>query len=383
MAIIMHGQAQGQGQGRGQGQSQGQQHHPSDLARKWALVANAAGIQGFADARPEGMLPTPRAVVFQDNDAKLLRFLGPGNGQGPAVLLVPSMINRWYVLDLRRGASLIEHLVAAGLDVFCIDWGETRDEDRHLDWNGVIARLLRMWRAARVMAGQDRLGVLGYCMGATLASIGAALQPDWLNSLVNLAGPIDFSHAGPLGRMTDARWFDASAVAAAGNVAPAQMQSGFTALRPTLQVGKWVGLADRFADDIAVEAFAAMELWANDNLAFPAAAYATYIGELYQQNALVAGKHAAMGQRIDLGRIHCPTLVVTASRDTICPPAAANALLDAVGSAEKRALQVPGGHVGAVIGSRASRVLYPQIADWFRQNGQPQRQVQAQAQTQA
>ena len=317
--------------------------------------------------RPDGMTPTPCATVFRDNGAQLLRF-APQPGQfsaGPAVLLVPSMINRWYVLDLRKGASLVEHLVAAGLDVYCIDWGDCNAEDRYFTWDDVHARLARMVRATQRIAQTGQVGLLGYCMGATLASIYTALHPQTVCALVNLAGPIDFAKAGALAHMTQPQWFDVDAIAAAGNVTPGQMQSGFTAMRPTLQIGKWVGLADRYEDAMSVEAFAAMEAWANDNVAFPAAAYRTYIADLYQHNRLVAGTHHVRGERVELPRIDCPTLVVTAGRDTICPPPAALALLECVSAVQRKALQVPGGHVGAVIGGRAARELYPAIADWF------------------
>ncbi len=333
---------------------------------KLAQIAYASGADWLSAGRPTALQPTPFAVVFRDNGARLLRFVGPATEAGrPAVLLVPSMINRWYVLDLRPGASLIAALVAAGLDVYCLDWGEFGDEDRDLSWDDVVARLARMARATRRIAGQDRIGILGYCMGATLASIHVALHPELVSAFVNLAGPIDFAHAGALALQTDPRWFDVAAVAAAGNVSPQQMQSGFVALRPTQQWAKWVGVADRFDDDLAVDAFAALETWANDNVAFPAAAYATYIGDLYQRNLLVQGRHFALGRRVDLGALVCPTMVVTASRDTICPPLAATALLDCCGAKEKVAVQVSGGHVGAVVGGRAARTLYPRIVAWF------------------
>ena len=330
----------------------------------------ALGLSSDARHRPAGMTPTPAATIFRDNGAQLLRF-GTAAGvfnSGSPVLVVPSMINRWYVLDLRKGASVIAHLVNAGLDVYCVDWGDCRDEDRYLTWDDVLTRLGRMVRATLRCSGSAQAGMLGYCMGATLASIYTALHPHQVAALVNLAGPIDFGQAGALAHMTRPHWFDVDAIASAGNVAPDQMQSGFTAMRPTLSIGKWVGLADRLDDALSVEAFAAMESWASDNVAFPAAAYRTYIADLYQRNLLVAGQHTALGRQVDLGHITCPTLVVTAARDTICPPPAALALLAHVSATEKRALQVPGGHVGAVIGGRASRELYPAMASWFGQH---------------
>jgi polyhydroxyalkanoate synthase len=79
----------------------------------------------------------------------------------------------------------------------------------------------------------------------------------------------------------------------------------------------------------------------------------------------VQGKHTVRGKRVDLSAIRCPTMAIIAERDTICPPPAATALLDLVDTPDTATLAVPGGHVGAVVGSRASRSLYPALADWF------------------
>jgi poly(3-hydroxyalkanoate) synthetase len=57
--------------------------------------------------------------------------------------------------------------------------------------------------------------------------------------------------------------------------------------------------------------------------------------------------------------------VITATRDQICPPAAALALLDHISSTTKDTLEVVGGHVGAVVGSRAARDMYPALATWL------------------
>lgn len=311
--------------------------------------------------------PTPKDTLFRDGTARLYRFRGVRGATLP-LLVVPSMINRWYVVDLRPGASLVGALVAHGLDVFCLDWGIPEDEDRYLEWDEVLDRLHRMVRRVKKITGAPRVGVLGYCMGATLSGIHAALHNDDVAALVNLAGPFDFAHAGLLGEMVDARWFDASAVAAAGNVAPMQMQAGFVALRPTQQLAKIVSQLDRSHDGKARVAFDALEEWASDNIPFPAAAYRTYIEELYQKNLLVKGEHRVRGERVDLGAIRAPVLTVAADRDTICPLAAARALNDRCGSTEKDVLVTPGGHVGAVVGSKASTTLYPAMGQWLRRH---------------
>jgi polyhydroxyalkanoate synthase len=307
------------------------------------------------------LAPTPKDVICTDAGASLYRFRGPvaPKAGAPPVLLVPSMINRWYVLDLRAGASLAGALVELGLDVWCLDWGIPHDEDRYLEWDDVVRRLSRMARRVRRETGAERLSLLGYCMGATVGGIYTALEPQGVDRFVNLLGPFDFSHAGFLGLVADRRWFDADLVAEAGNVAPQQMQAGFVMLRPTAALAKWVGVLERGMD----EGFKALEAWASDNIAFPAAAYRRYIRELYQENRLVTGGHRVHGREVRLSDIACPVLTIAASRDAICPKEAALGLNRAVKNAEL--LEVPGGHVGAVVGSAAARSLYPALGRFF------------------
>lgn len=320
------------------------------------------------------LAPTPRSTVMTDGKARLYRFDRPAEARaesGMPLLVVPSLINRWYILDLRAGASFIESLAGAGIDTFCLDWGTPEDEDRYLSWDDVLARLRRAVRRVMRITGAQKVGLLGYCMGGTLSSIYTALHPDDVAALVNLAGPIDFSESGPLGVLVDEQWFDPDAVADAGNVNPMQMQSGFQALRPTINLGKIVTMIDRAGDPDARAAFAALETWQSDNVPFPGEAYRTYIRDLYQRNALVRGEHRALGRRVDLGAIRCPILSIVANRDTICPPPAATALTAATGSSDCEVLSAPGGHVGAVVGRRASSTLYPAATAWLRERLRP------------
>jgi polyhydroxyalkanoate synthase len=309
------------------------------------------------------LAPTPRHTLYTEGTASLLHF-SPA-GKGVPIVLIPSLINRWYVLDLRTGASLVEALTAAGRDTWLLDWGVPEPEDRHLSWADLLARLDRAIRRVMRETGAPKVAVLGYCMGGTLAAIDAALHPARTAALIDLCGPIDFAAGGALRHMVDPRWFDAGAVADAGNVSPGQMQAGFLALRPTVDLSKLVSMPDLAGDDRAQTAFWALDAWASDNIPFPGEAYRTYITELYQGNALVRGEHHVRGRRVDLKQITAPTLAIVADRDAICPADAATALLAHVGSKDTHTLRVPGGHVGAVVGSRASREMYPALISWL------------------
>jgi polyhydroxyalkanoate synthase len=341
-----------------------------DLISASRSVANAY-VSVLTNTPAPLLAQTPRDTVPLEGGASLHHFRGSdvrtelSRSSGVPMLLVPSLINRWYVMDLRPGASLVEALVGAGIDVWLLDWGAPEPEDRYLDWEAILKRLGRATRRVLRETGAKTHGLLGYCMGGTLTAIHAAQHPATLAALVTLAAPIDFSKGGLLRNMVDPSWFDPDAIADAGNVAPTQMQAGFNALRPTLDLTKLVSMPDLATDPKAREAFLALDAWASDNIAFPAAAYRRYIGELYQKNELIAGTHRVAGREVSLKAITCPTLAITATRDQICPAAAATALLAHVGSKDTRVLEVQGGHVGAVVGSRAARDMYPALARWL------------------
>lgn len=327
--------------------------------------------------------PTPRDTLYRDGRGSVFRFRPPATpggddgGEGgrqratthAPVLLVPSMLHQWYVLDLCEGGS-----VAAALsngtpwDTYCFDWGVPEDEDRYVEWDEIVARLDRAVRFVQRTTGAKKLALVGYSMGATLAAIHAALKPDTVAALVNIAGPIDFSESGRLGAMVDPRWFDAEAMAAAGNISALQMQSGFLALRPNHAISSWVRAMDEIHDSDARAATHALEAWANDTIPFPAAAYVTYIQELYQQNRLVRGEHFVRGECVDLSRITCPHLSVVADRDGVCPAASTTALNTFTRSKVKDVLTIPGGHVGAVTGAEAATELYPRLVAWLAQH---------------
>src|SRR5512138_2888693 len=110
--------------------------------------------------QPPPLAQTPRDELALEGGAKLYHFHGSAKPKGAPLLLVPSLINRWYVLDLRPGASLVEALVGAGIDVWCLDWGVPEAEDRFLDWEAVLARLCRAVRRVKRETGADKLAAL-------------------------------------------------------------------------------------------------------------------------------------------------------------------------------------------------------------------------------
>ncbi len=312
---------------------------------------------------------TPSDVVHAENKWRLLRYRSRPEGIAyrTPVLLVPSMINRHYVLDLQPGKSFVEFLVARGHDVFMVDWGTPGPEDRYVTFDDVCDRALgRAVRKAASFGARGQAHMLGYCMGGTLATIHAAARPSHVASLTALAAPIAFHDEGLLSTWVMSRGFDIDAlVDGFGNVPWQLMQGAFQMLRPTLTLSKAVHLIDRAWDDEFLDGFLALETWGNDNVSFPGECYRKYIKDLYQADGLLAGTFVMSGERVKLEAIKCPTLAITFEHDNIVPWRSAAVLLDRVGATDRERIHLPGGHVGAVVSRKAAQTLWPRISAWW------------------
>jgi polyhydroxyalkanoate synthase len=312
---------------------------------------------------------TPADVILRENKWRLMRYRPrpAGVAMETPILLVPSLINRHYVLDLMPGKSYAEYLVAQGHDVFIIDWGTPDDEDRYLTFDDVCdAYLGRAVRAGARLSPRRKVHLMGYCLGGTLTAIYAAARPEHVASLCALAAPIAAGDEGLLAAWTRTKSFDVETlVRALGNVPWQLMQSTFHLLRPTLSLSKAVHLLDRAWDDEFLDGFLALETWGSDNVSFPGQCYAQLVVSLYRENALAAGSFRLSGRPARLADIRCPTLCVTFEHDNIVPWRSAAALIDGVGATDKERIHLQGGHVGAVVSRSASKGLWPRMSAWW------------------
>jgi len=320
---------------------------------------------------------TPSDVVFTENKWRLLRYRSDRVTHTRPILLVPSLINRHYVLDLLPGKSFAEWLVQQGWDVYCIDWGAPGPEDRYTTFDDVCDTALgRAIRRAAKISGADKVHLLGYCLGGTLTTIHAAVHHELIASMCALAAPVRFDSEGLLEAWTRTPTFDVRAIVdATGNVPWQLMQSAFHLLRPTLNLSKAVHMIDRAWDDEFLDGFLALETWGNDNVSFPGECYVRYIEELYRGDALRKGTFTLGGKPARLENVTCPLLVVSFEHDNIVPKEAATALVDLAGSKVKEHLHLPGGHVGAVVSRSASKRLWPALDAFFGAQDKPDKKL--------
>ena len=169
-----------------------------EIARRMDRLAE--GVVAYRRHPFHRALENPPAV-WSEGNTRLLDYGATHPAARPrgarAVLVVPSLINRWEVLDLTAEKSLMRGMAAQGLRPYLVDWGTPDADERRFDVSAYIGRL---GRAVTFVGKRARKSpaVMGYCMGGTLAVALAARQPRRVAKLALLAAPWDF-HADKTG----------------------------------------------------------------------------------------------------------------------------------------------------------------------------------------
>ncbi|HSD52428.1 MAG TPA: alpha/beta fold hydrolase [Candidatus Methylomirabilis sp.] len=317
---------------------------------------------------------TPREPIYKRNKSILYRY-GPTSERRHAVpvLMVPNLgISRPYIFDLYPGSSFVEHMVKQGFDFYLLDWGVFGDEDNGLTVDECVTQILPvMVRKALKSSGTRQVTLLGYCMGGPLSACYAAQNPEPVQSLINMAGPIDYKYTGMFSTWLDKRYFDVDKLVDTFGCMPADMvRLGFKMLKPTMDLSTFTNLWWNLWDDRYVEGFLALNKWANEYVPFPGEFFRQWVKEFYQENKLIRNELSLGGRPVSLSNIHCPLLVVGAKQDYICPPECARALMDSVSSTDKEYLELPGGHISLIAGRGAARHVWPKVSAWIAQRSQ-------------
>jgi poly(3-hydroxyalkanoate) synthetase len=304
---------------------------------------------------------TPRAEYPVLAQAGRFRLLDAG-GAGAPVVLVPSMVNRGYILDLYPGHSLVEYLRdVMGLRVLLVDWGEpVAGQVATLD--DVITRGLEpLVQAAAAQLGPVRL--LGYCMGGLLALAAAVrLGPQLVTKLAVAAMPWDFSQTVSAGHMQAMRpllepWLGMQQV-----VPPEVMAQYFWSLDPWGPVRRVMAYG-RETDPERLRFMTALEDWLADGIGLDGPVVQEMLLGWYADNAPMQGAWRVGGTAITPQTLQVPLWVCITQKDVLVP---LNSSLPFIGQAKgAQVVMADTGHVGLVCGRRAKEAFFEPLGGWL------------------
>ncbi|TBR17973.1 alpha/beta fold hydrolase [bacterium] len=317
---------------------------------------------------------TPKALVSRDGRTSLYRYKAKGRraAGAPPVLVVYALINRPTVLDLLPGRSVVEVLLARGLDVWLLDWGVPGPEaaSEGLEEH-VLGYLDRAVDSVRSKTGAKSVSLFGYCMGGTLSIMYSALRPAKAAKLLVAVAPVRGRQSeGFLHFSSRPELFDPSVFTLTGNVQHETLNAGFVLLRPVENLlGKYVRYFERAGDPDFDGLFFAMERWLSEGVPLPGKLYRDFVRGVYQQDLLVGAGVPVGTERAKAADVRCPLMTVTSAQDHLVPPSSTKALIELAKSKEKRALEFAGGHVGLAISPKALGTVWKEAADWLSEPG--------------
>jgi poly[(R)-3-hydroxyalkanoate] polymerase subunit PhaC len=324
------------------------------------------GLRLAAGLDRPGVGCTPRTVIWSRGRASLMHYTAGADAGRPAILLVPSLINRSYIWDLRHGDSFVEHLLAAGYDVLCLDWGQPDARDAH----NTMSTYVDDYMMAAVAAATRRCAsvpiVIGHCFGGLMAVLWAASTEQQPPALITLAAPTNWDEVGPLSWLTrQGRIEPEDVLDETGNVPPAAMLAAFRMIRPLGDAVSYVTLLDRLHDREATQAIWALMVWARGHIPFPGTTFVEMIRKLSRENSLTTGKVAFGGRIRELSSITAPFLNIYGSKDHVAPPESVKPLTGLVGSQKAEQRELNAGHIGLLVGSTMRGKTMPTLIGWL------------------
>ena len=319
---------------------QGMQLFMRDLQQSaLSTTANPDGLAPLPYAVGKDVAVTPGKVVYRNHLIELIQY-APTTDQVAAepILIIPSPIMKFYILDLSPQNSMVRYLVSQGFTVFMISWRNPDASDRDLGMDDyLLGAVMQAIRHASAIAGTPSIHAMGYCLGGTFLAIVAALmgsdeftaqqaasneanQPalPTLASVTLLAAQTDFSEAGELGIFIDDDQLNAlrEQIARTGYLSGRQMAGSFQFLHSKDLV--WSRNTQRYlmgVDDTGSDLMS----WNSDTTRLPQRMHSEYLESLFLRDDLTEGHYKVGAMPIALKNLKMPMMVVGTVRDHVSP----------------------------------------------------------------
>lgn len=267
---------------------------------------------------------TPGRVIFRNRLIELIQYQPTTASVRPEpVLITPSWIMKYYVLDLSQSNSLVRYLLDSGHTVYMISWKNPQASDRDLGLDtyfreGVLAAL----NAVTKIQPEHRVHAVGYCLGGTLLAIAAAALAregdSRIASISLLASELDFSEPGELGLFIDESQiaFLEDIMWMRGYLDGKEMAGTFALLNSKDLV--WSAMVH---DYLMGERAPVTDLmaWNADATRMPYRMQSEYLRKLYLGNELAEGRFELDGRPLALTDVRAPIFAVSTERDHVSP----------------------------------------------------------------
>lgn len=302
----------------------------------------------------ESVAITKGAVVLQTSMFELIQYT-PQTAKVRTIplLMVPPVINKFYIMDIAPGRSMIEYFLQQGQQVFAISW--RNPQARHRDWgfDAYGGAIVEAMDAVQNVAGTDSVHLLASCSGGIIAAMTAAHlahigEGDRVAGLTLAVTVLDETRAGlAVAAMSDRAAQTAIRVSARkGYLDGRDMAEMFAWLRPTDLV--WRYWVNNYVQGRKPAAFDVL-FWNADTTRMAAALHRDMV-LMGLRNALVTpGEVTMLGSPVDLGNVTSDAYVIGGVADHISPWQATYRSARLLGSKDNRYVLSTSGHIAALV----------------------------------
>ncbi|MBN8543167.1 MAG: alpha/beta fold hydrolase [Alphaproteobacteria bacterium] len=319
------------------------------------------GIQSYMGAsyeRPEKKY----RVLWKKGSARLLD-LAPQETDGVAILCIPSLINKFYVLDLYPEASFAEYLVSQGYRPLILDWCIPSDAEMDFSCADYISAYAIPALQTLRENHDGPIALLGYCMGGVFAVAMAQLAAFLVDALLLLATPWDFSAEDTPRILLEpsAQMMLRNSIASMNPVPNVIVQTMFHLINPWHVQKKYSAYPLLSAEE--KKHFLAVEQWVNDGVPLTQKVAEECLVDWPQGNMLASHQWKIGRKWIEPESIKCPTLCVIPEHDAIVPKRVAEPLAKMIRKSD--VMYPKSGHVSMVAGKNAKKELWEPLAKWL------------------
>lgn len=283
----------------------------------------------------------------------------------PAILLVPSLINKSDVFDLNEQRSMMRWLSAKGMDVYLLDWGDLRADDHLQNLDAlIVSRLIPAITAVSRHADRP-VFALGYCMGGTLLLGAAQGAKDHLAGLILLSTPWDFKASETQLINQIKFWLPMAnkAVDEQGFLPVRYIQSLFASIGTNTAIQKFTRFAQMDQDSDEAKLFIATEDWLNEGCDLPADIARECIEGWFLNNIPGNGQWYVGTQKVDLAAVDLPVFIAASDKDNLVSYKSAVAVREHIPSAQH--INPHCGHIGMIAGRKAIENVWTPIYQWI------------------
>lgn len=318
---------------------------------------------------------TPFEVVARGQHHKLRRYAQPEGV--PAVLLVPPLMVTAEVYDVAPDVSAVASLVASGVGVYVVDFGSPEREQggmrRTLDDH--VRAVVSCIERVRELSGKD-VHVAGYSQGGMFAYQAAAyLRTEGIGSVITFGSPVDVHKNLPAVRGEIAGALAAFVEPAVNGLMQrleglpgALTSTAFKLVSGRKEIQQRVEFVRMLHDRSALVRREARRRFLSGEgfVAWPGPAFRDFAHDFVVHNRMLSGGFVIDGKTVTLADLTCPILCFVGTSDEIASPASVRAITRAAPNSDVSFVEVPAGHFGLVVGSRAMKLTWPTVAGWMQ-----------------